>query len=195
MYFSRTGSVFLSQILHISTWHHSGAGGRIRFLKRAKSIRIKFPKPWAHCPTMEIICCSTRPNSMPQNGSWRPLRSLKTDEHPPNEDLFFGRLLGNSFEDDHNHQHNHHRYHQPHILNIQGWSSSNFAAGETHIRLSRGSQRTVILPTRNSFRTSFGEFFRGWPLPSSQSSTLSSSWYTTSMREGIWALFMHVKPT
>ena len=37
---------------------------------------------------------------MPQNGSRRPLQSLKTDEHPPNEDLFFGRRLGNSFEYD-----------------------------------------------------------------------------------------------
>ena len=58
MYFSQTDSVFLSQILHISMWHHSGTGGRIRIFKRAKSIRIKFPKPWACCPTMEIICCS-----------------------------------------------------------------------------------------------------------------------------------------
>ena len=120
MYFSRTGSVFLSQILHISTWHHSGTGARIRIFGRAKSIRIKFPKPWAHCPTMEIICCSARLNLMPQNGSWRPLQSLKTDEHPPNEDLFFGRLLGNSFEDDHNHQHNHQSYHHHHVLNVQG---------------------------------------------------------------------------
>ena len=122
MYFSRTDSVFLSQILHISMWHHSGTGGPIRIFKRAKSIRIKFPKPWAYCPTMEIICCSGRLNLMSQNGYWRPLQSLKTDEHPSNEDLFFGRLLGNSFEDDHNHQHNHHSYHHHHhhILNIQG---------------------------------------------------------------------------
>ena len=69
---------------------------------------------------MEIICCSARPNLMPQNGSRRPLQSLKTDEHPPNEDLFFGRLLGNSFEDDHNHQHNHQSYDHHHILNILG---------------------------------------------------------------------------
>ena len=120
MYLSRTDSVFLSQTLHISIWLHSGTGGPIRILKRAKSIRIEFPKPCARCPTMEIICCSARPNLMPKKGSRRPLQSLKTDEHPPNEDLFFGRLLGNSFEDDHNHQHNHHSYHHHHILNIQG---------------------------------------------------------------------------
>ena len=120
MYFSRTDSVFLSQILHISMCHHSGTGGRIRIFKRAKSIRIKFPKPWAHCPTMEMVCCSAGLNLMPQNGSWRPLQGLKTDEDPPNEDLFFGRLLWNSFEDDHNHQHNHHSCHQHHGLNIQG---------------------------------------------------------------------------
>ena len=123
MYFSQTDSVFLSQILHISMWHHSGAGGPIRIFERAKSIRIKFPKPWARCPTMEIIRCSARPNLMPQNGSRRPLQILKTDEHPPNEDLFFGRLLGNSFEDDHNHQHNNQSYHHQHILNIQGEES------------------------------------------------------------------------
>ena len=126
MYFSQTDSVFLSQILHISMWHHSGTGGRIRIFKRAKSIRIKFPKPWACCPTMEIICCSARPNLMPQNGSRRPLQSLKTDEHPPNEDLFFGRRLGNSFEYDHNHQHKHQSYHHHHILNIQGGEFKQF---------------------------------------------------------------------
>ena len=124
MYFSRTDSVFLSQILHISMCHHSGTGGRIRIFKRAKSIRIKFPKPWAHCPTMEMVCCSAGLNLMPQNGSWRPLQGLKTDEDPPNEDLFFGRRLGNSFEYDHNHQHKHQSYHHHHILNILGdWKS------------------------------------------------------------------------
>ena len=171
---------------------------------------------------MEIICCSARPNLMPQKGSGRPLQSLKTDEHPPNEDLFFGRRLGNSFEDDHNHQHNHQSYHHHHVLNIQGeefkqlscrcnplqalqsvttdghppneellsevfwqilskltiilipiiiiiinnmhhtyWRRyiSTCLAGLTHSGLSRRSQRTVILPKRNSFRTSLGKFF------------------------------------
>ena len=75
---------------------------------------------------MEIICCSARPNLMPQNGSRRPLQSLKTDEHPPNEDLFFGRRLGNSFEYDHNHQHNHQSYHHHHILNIHGGEFKQF---------------------------------------------------------------------
>ena len=91
---------------------------RFAFSKGAKSIRIKFPKPRARFPTMEIICCSARPNLMPQNGSRRPLQSLKTDEHPPNEDLFFGRLLGNSFEDDHCNHHNHQHYHHHNILPV-----------------------------------------------------------------------------
>ena len=61
--------VFLSQMLHISKWHHSGTGGPIRVFKEAKPIRIKIPKPWARCLITEIMCCCSRPDSMPQNGS------------------------------------------------------------------------------------------------------------------------------
>ena len=69
MYFSRPDFVFLSQMLHISKWHHSGNGGPIRVFKEAKPIRIKFPKTWARCLITEIMCCCSRPDSMPQNGS------------------------------------------------------------------------------------------------------------------------------
>ena len=68
MYFSRPDFVFLSQMLHISKWHLSGTGGPIRVFKEAKPIRIKFPKPWARCLITEIMCCCSRPDSMPQNG-------------------------------------------------------------------------------------------------------------------------------
>ena len=173
MYFSQTDSVFLSQILHISMWHHSGTGGRIRIFKRAKSIRIKFPKPWACCPTMEIICCSARPNLMPQNGSRRPLQSLKTDEHPPNEDLFFGRRLGNSFEYDHNHQHKHQSYHHHHILNIQGGEFKQFhhftVFGELFWRWPNFS-RLYVAPDLTS---GLVLAFQGLPEPDFQSPNLS----------------------
>ena len=66
MYLSRTDSVFLSQTLHISMWHDSGTGGRIRILKRAKSLRIEFTKPSAHCLIMEIIFFRAGSHSMPQ---------------------------------------------------------------------------------------------------------------------------------
>ena len=66
MYLSRTDSVFLSQTLHISMWHHSGTGGRIRILKRAKSLRIEFTKPSAHCLIKEIIFFRAGSHSMPQ---------------------------------------------------------------------------------------------------------------------------------
>ena len=71
MYFSRTDSVFLSQVLDISKWHKSGTGGPIRVFKEAKSIRIKFPEPWAHLPFMAISCCSAGPHLVPRNGSSR----------------------------------------------------------------------------------------------------------------------------
>ena len=86
MYFSRADSVFLSQILDISKWHKSGTGGSIRVFKEAKSIRIKFPKPWAHRPFMEIICCSAGPHLMLETALGGP---KKHDLHdpPPNEEL------------------------------------------------------------------------------------------------------------
>ena len=76
----------------------------------------------------------------------------------------------------------------------EGRYLSTFHACETHLGLSRTWQRMLLLPGRTSFWTSFGKFFWRWPLSWSQSSQLSSSSYSTSIREGVWALFMHVKP-
>ena len=92
MYFSRTGSVFLSQILDISKWHKSGTGGPICVFKGAKSIRVKFPKPSAHRPFTEISCCSAGPHLMPRNGSWRAPKA-RFSKSSSQRGAPFGRLF------------------------------------------------------------------------------------------------------
>ena len=86
MYFSRPDFVFLSQMLHISKWHHSGTGGPIRVFKEAKPIRIKFPKPWARCLITAIMCCCSRPDSMPKMALEGP-KKPDFQNPPPNEEL------------------------------------------------------------------------------------------------------------
>ena len=77
----------------------------------------------------------------------------------------------------------------------EGRYLSTFHACETHLGLSRWSQRMLLLPTMTSSWTSFGRFFWGGPLSWSQSSQWSLSSCSTGIREGAWALFRHVNPT